>query len=92
VRELGTSMIYTNTILFFGFAIFAASTFGGTVAMGILISITLLVSLITNLLLLPSILLSLEKRIATKDILEKPLIEVEEVDEEEEESGSGRKQ
>jgi uncharacterized protein len=77
VRELGTSMIYTNTILFFGFAIFAASSFGGTVAMGILISITLLVSLITNLLLLPSILLSLEKRIATKDILEKPFIEVE---------------
>jgi len=81
VRELGTSMIYTNTILFFGFAIFAASSFGGTVAMGILISITLLVSLITNLLLLPSILLSLEKRIATKDILEKPLIEVNEEDE-----------
>lgn len=78
VRELGTSMIYTNTILFFGFAIFAASSFGGTVAMGILISITLLVSLATNLLLLPSILLSLEKRMATKDILEKPLIEVDE--------------
>ncbi len=85
VHELGTSMIYTNTILFFGFSIFAASTFGGTVAMGILISITLLVSLTTNLLLLPSILLSLEKRIATKDILEKPLIEVEEEEEEEEE-------
>ncbi|HEY4800833.1 MAG TPA: MMPL family transporter, partial [Bacteroidia bacterium] len=85
VRELGTSMIYTNTILFFGFAIFAASTFGGTVAMGILISITLLVSLTTNLLLLPSILLSLEKRTAVKDMLEPALIdEVEEEDEEEE--------
>jgi predicted RND superfamily exporter protein len=80
VRELGTSMIYTNTILFFGFAIFAASSFGGTQAMGILISVTLLVSLTTNLLLLPSILLSLEKRIATKDILEKPFIELEEED------------
>ncbi|TAL59014.1 MAG: patched family protein [Bacteroidetes bacterium] len=88
VRELGTSMIYTNIILFFGFAIFAASTFGGTVAMGILISITLLVSLTTNLLLLPSILLSLEKRIATKDILEKPFLDVEEEEEDEEESGS----
>jgi len=84
VRELGTSMIYTNIILFFGFAIFAASSFGGTVAMGILISVTLVVSLITNLLLLPSILLSLEKRIATKDILEKPLIEVEDEEEIEE--------
>ncbi len=80
LQELGTSMIYTNIILFFGFAIFAASTFGGTVAMGILISVTLLVSLITNLLLLPSILLSLEKKIATKDILEKPLIEMGEED------------
>lgn len=83
IQELGTSMIYTNTILFFGFAIFAASTFGGTVAMGILISITLLVSLATNLLLLPSILLSLEKRLATKGMLEKPLIEVEEEDDDE---------
>lgn len=84
VRELGTSMIYTNTILFFGFAIFAVSTFGGTVAMGILISVTLAVSLITNLLLLPSILLSLEKRTAVKEILEPPLIEVEEEDEDDE--------
>lgn len=82
LRELGTSMIYTNTILFFGFVIFAASTFGGTVAMGILISITLVVSLITNLLLLPSILLSLEKRTAVKEILERPLIEVTEEGEE----------
>ncbi len=80
IRELGNSMIYTNIILFFGFAIFAASTFGGTVAMGILISVTLLVSLTTNLLLLPSILLSLEKRMAVKDILEKPFIDVEEED------------
>lgn len=83
IRELGISMIYTNIILFFGFAIFAASTFGGTKAMGILLSLTLLVSLATNLLLLPSILLSLAKRVATKEMLEAPLIEVEEEEEEE---------
>ena len=53
--------------------------------MGILLSLTLLVSLITNLLLLPSILLSLAKRVATKEMLEKPLIDVEEIEEEEEE-------
>lgn len=76
LRELGTSMIYTNIILFFGFAIFAASTFGGTKAMGILISITLLVSLITNLILMPSILLSLEKRLAVKAMMKEPLLEV----------------
>jgi len=81
IRELGISMIYTNIILFFGFAIFAVSTFGGTKAMGILLSLTLLVSLATNLLLLPSILLSLAKRVATKEMLEAPLIEVEEEEE-----------
>ncbi len=76
IRELGTSMLYTNVILFFGFAIFAASTFGGTEAMGILISITLLVSLITNLLLLPSILLSLEKRLVTKAFMKEPFFNI----------------
>lgn len=76
LRELGTSMIYTNIILFFGFAIFAASTFGGTEAMGILISITLLISLITNLVLMPSILLSLEKRLAIKAMMKEPLITI----------------
>lgn len=83
LRELGTSMIYTNIILFFGFAIFSASSFGGTAAMGVLLSITLLVSLITNLVLLPAILLTLEKRSAVNDMLEKPLIEIDEEDDEE---------
>jgi predicted RND superfamily exporter protein len=69
VREVGLSMIYTNIILFFGFAIFIVSSFGGTVAMGVLISITLLCSLCTNLLILPAILLTLEKRVNTKNML-----------------------
>ncbi|MEP6610548.1 MAG: MMPL family transporter [Mucilaginibacter sp.] len=62
IRETGISMIYIAIILFFGFGIFAASTFGGTQAIGILISITLLVSMISNLTLLPAFLLSMEKR------------------------------
>jgi predicted RND superfamily exporter protein len=70
IKGTGLSMVYTNIVLFFGFSIFAASSFGGTVALGILISVTLLVSLITNLLLLPSILLSLEKRKLTKELVE----------------------
>ena len=41
IRETGISMIYIATILFFGFGIFAASTFGGTQALGILLSVTL---------------------------------------------------
>jgi predicted RND superfamily exporter protein len=59
-------MIYTAIILFFGFGIFAASNFGGTVSLGILISITLLVAVISNLILLPSLLLSLGKSIHKK--------------------------
>jgi predicted RND superfamily exporter protein len=76
IRETGLSMIYTNTILFFGFAIFVLSSFGGTVALGILLSITLIVSLATNLILLPCILLSLEKRAAVKALMMEPLIEI----------------
>ena len=70
VKEVGLSMIYTNIILFFGFAIFIVSSFGGTASMGLLISITLLSALVTNLVLLPSILLSLEKRINIKNELQ----------------------
>lgn len=76
IHETGLSMIYTNIILFFGFAIFIFSGFGGTVALGVLLSITLLVSLVTNLILLPCILLSLEKRTATRALLKEPLIEI----------------
>jgi predicted RND superfamily exporter protein len=83
VKEVGLSMIYTNIILFFGFAIFIVSSFGGTAAMGTLISITLLSALVTNLLLLPSILLTLEKRVNTKNML-KDAIDLDAEDEEEE--------
>ena len=62
IKETGLSMIYVALILFFGFGIFTASSFGGTVALGLLLSITLLVALISNITLLPALLLSLEKR------------------------------
>ena len=60
IRETGVSMIYIF-ILFFGFSIFTASNFGGTQALGLLVSLTLFVAMLTNLVLLPSLLLSLEK-------------------------------
>lgn len=82
VKETGLSMIYTNIILFFGFIIFAASSFGGTVAMGILVSLTLIVSMCTNLILLPAILLSIDNRKTEKEIMEEPLIDIEEALEE----------
>lgn len=59
IRETGFSMIYTSIVLFFGFGIFIASKFGGTVSLGLLVSSTLFVALFSNLILLPSILLSL---------------------------------
>jgi predicted RND superfamily exporter protein len=69
IRETGISMIYIATILFFGFGIFAASTFGGTQALGILLSVTLLVAMISNLTLLPAFLLSIEKREGKKSVI-----------------------
>lgn len=68
IRETGISMIYIATILFFGFGVFAASTFGGTVALGILLSVTLLVAMICNLTLLPAFLLSASRYIDGRDL------------------------
>lgn len=76
ITEIGVSMIYSTVILFFGFGVFAFSGFGGTVALGILVSTTLLVSLFTNLILLPSILLSLENYISKKELTSEELIEI----------------
>ncbi|MDR2907037.1 MAG: MMPL family transporter [Bacteroidales bacterium] len=55
--ESGFSMFYSSTILFLGFLIFAFSSFGGTQSVGVLVSLTLLVALLANLLLLPSLIL-----------------------------------
>ena len=46
---------------------FTASEFGGTQALGILVSLTLFVAMLTNLILLPSLLLSLESNVLTKN-------------------------
>ena len=76
LSETGVSMIYTAIILFCGFGIFSFSSFGGTAALGILISITLFVSYCSNLILLPCFLLSLEHRLEIKAILREPLFEI----------------
>lgn len=80
VRETGVSMIYTSIVLFFGFGMFALSNFDGTVALGVLVSVTLLIAMLANLVLLPSLLLTLERSITTKSFRE-PLLEI--IDEEE---------
>jgi uncharacterized protein len=60
LTEAGTSMIYTSIILFFGFVIFSFSEFGGTKALGVLMSVSLLIALFTNLIILPTLLMSFD--------------------------------
>ncbi|MDY7396022.1 efflux RND transporter permease subunit [Aureibaculum sp. 2210JD6-5] len=76
LRETGVSMFYTSIVLFFGFLVFIVSSFGGTIALGGLVSVTLLFAMVSNLLLLPSLLLSLERRIANKEVFKKPPIQI----------------
>jgi predicted RND superfamily exporter protein len=54
-------MIYTALILFFGFSIFEGSKFGGTVSLGLLVSLTMVFAILSNILLLPSLLISLNR-------------------------------
>ncbi len=66
LEEVGQSMFYTSVILFSGFSVFMFSGFKGIVALGGLVSFTLLCAMFTNLLLLPSLLISYEQ-FTTKD-------------------------
>lgn len=75
IRESGLGMFYTSVVLFCGFSMFIFSQFGGTQALGLLISLTLLVAMITNLVVLPSLLLTLDRLITTKSF-EEPYFEV----------------
>ncbi|WP_370408745.1 RND family transporter [Tenacibaculum dicentrarchi] len=69
LQETGVSMFYTSIVLFFGFLVFTISSFGGTIALGGLVSVTLLLAMVSNLILLPSLLLSFENKIANKKVL-----------------------
>ncbi|MBL7473896.1 efflux RND transporter permease subunit [Robertkochia sediminum] len=84
LRETGVSMFYTSIVLFFGFSVFMISNFGGTKALGGLVSMTLLFAMLANLILLPSLLLALERNIANKQVLKEPVIDVLAEDDEEE--------
>ena len=74
-REVSVGIIYTSVVLLAGFSLFGFSHFGGIQALGVLTTITLLVAMLTNLLVLPSLLLSLNKRIASK-AFEEPMLEI----------------
>ena len=70
VRETGVSMMYTSIVLFFGFLMFAMSEFDGTRSLGLLVSVTLLVAMFTNLMLLPSLLMSFAQYVTTRTFSE----------------------
>lgn len=76
MKEAGISMFYTSVVLFFGFSVFTLSSFGGTVALGGLVATTLLFAMLSNLILLPALLLSLEKTIANKEEFLEPTIDI----------------
>ncbi len=73
IRETGTSMMYTSIVLFAGFIIFAFSDFVGTRMLGILTSSTLLCAMVTNLVLLPCLLIDFDSR--KRAMRRHPLIE-----------------
>ena len=76
LRETAISMFYTSVVLFFGFAVFMSSNFGGTVALGGLVSVTLLFAMLANLILLPSILISLEDTVSNEKVFKEPKIKI----------------
>ncbi len=68
IVETGLSMFYTSIVLFCGFSVFMTSGFGGTQALGLLTSITLLVAMLSNLILLPSFLLTIDNWLGKSDL------------------------
>ena len=76
LKETGVSMFYTSIVLFFGFSVFMISNYGGTKALGGLISATLLFAMLANLVILPCLLLYLERSIANKNVLKQPKIDI----------------
>jgi len=76
ILETGKSIIYTSIVLFAGFIIFAFSSFGGTIALGVLTSTTLIISMFTNLILLPALIMTFDK---PKNLQEEKLL-IDEID------------
>jgi predicted RND superfamily exporter protein len=83
LKDSGLSMFYTSVVLFFGFSVFMLSSFGGTIALGGLVSVTLLFGMLSNLVLLPSLVLTLNKSLANEQEFIEPKIDVLEHDDDE---------
>jgi predicted RND superfamily exporter protein len=62
IQHTGISIIYTSLVLVAGFVVFCFSSFGGTQALGWLTSLTLLISMVANLVLLPVLMVKFDKK------------------------------
>lgn len=82
-NDAGISMFYTSIVLFFGFSVFMLSSFGGTVALGGLVSITLCFGMLANLMMLPALVLSLNRTLSNEQEFIKPTIDFLETSDEE---------
>jgi len=80
ISEVGFSMIYTMVAICAGFLIFVFSNFQGTIWLGWLTGLTLIVGMAANLFLLPALILSLERRLNPKEELEDTVVDIEEDD------------
>lgn len=67
IKHTGISIIYTSLVLIAGFVIFCFSDFGGTKSLGWLTSLTLVIGTITNLILLPVLLITMSGVKKTND-------------------------
>jgi predicted RND superfamily exporter protein len=90
IKESGISMFYTSVVLFAGFSVFMLSDFGGTIALGGLIAITLAFGMLSNLMLLPCLVLTLNKSLANKQEFKEPTIDVLSKPEEVEQNDEGK--
>ena len=75
-EDAGISMFYTSIVLFFGFSVFMLSSFGGTIALGGLVALTLFFGMLSNLVLLPSLVLTLNKALANEQEFIEPIIDI----------------
>ena len=76
LHETGVSTFYTSIVLIFGFAIFTLSSFSGTIALGGLISVTLTFAMFANLLVLPALVLTVEKWSGKGDVIDEPTLKI----------------
>ncbi|MBD3581933.1 efflux RND transporter permease subunit [Flavobacterium selenitireducens] len=90
-NDAGLSMFYTSIVLFFGFSVFMLSDFGGTVALGGLVSLTLFCGMLSNLMLLPALVLTLNKSLINEQEIKPSLIDIAEHTDDEIESRPGHK-